>query len=77
MALLILQYPKPCQTIRFLGDFHEVNKRILAYPNYGETFKIYTDASTRKIGAVIPQRGRPLDLFSLKLNKPQQRYSIT
>ena len=34
-----------------------------AYPNYGELFEIYTDASKCKLGAVITQKGRPL-LFS-------------
>ena len=77
MALLILQYPKPYQTIRFLCDFLKVNKRILAYPNYGDTFDVYTDASTRKLGVVIPKIVIPLYLFSLKFNKLQQRYSIT
>ena len=33
---------------------------ILAYPTYGELFEIYTDASTRQLGAVITQNGRPI-----------------
>ena len=33
---------------------------LLAYPKYGEVFDIYTDASTRQLGAVITQNGRPL-----------------
>ena len=50
---------------------------ILAYPKYGELFEIYTDASTRQLGAVITQNGRLLAFFSQKLSKPQQKYSVT
>ena len=50
---------------------------MLAYPTYGEVFKIYTDASTRQLGAVIMQKGRPLAFFSRKLNEAQQKYSVT
>ena len=50
---------------------------LLAYPNYGELFEIYTDASTRQLGAVITQKGRPLAFFSRKLNSAQQKYSVT
>ena len=44
---------------------------MLAYPTYGEVFKICTDASTRQLGAVIMQKGRPLAFFSRKLNEAQ------
>ena len=52
---------------------------ILAYPKYGEdeVFKIYTDASTRQLGAVIMQYDKPLAFFSRKLNEAQQKYSVT
>ena len=50
---------------------------ILAYPKYEELFEIYTDASTRQLGAVITQNERPLAFFSRKLSKPQQKYSVT
>ena len=33
---------------------------ILAYPKYGEVFEIYTDASSRQLGAVITQDGKPI-----------------
>ena len=33
---------------------------VLAYPYYPHVFDIYTDASSRQLGAVIPQRGRPI-----------------
>ena len=50
---------------------------ILAYPQYGSIFDIYTDASTRQLGAVITQDGKPLAFFSRKLNSAQQKYSVT
>jgi len=49
----------------------------LAYPAYGELFEIYTDASTRQLGAVITQKGRPIAFFSRKLSSPQTKYSVT
>ncbi len=33
---------------------------MLAYPNYSEPFEIYTDASSRQLGAVIVQINRPI-----------------
>lgn len=36
---------------------------ILAHPKYGEIFEIYTDASTRQLGAVITQNKKPLAFF--------------
>ena len=39
---------------------------ILAYPNYGEPFEIYTDASTRQLGAVISQKWPPISFFQPK-----------
>ena len=50
---------------------------LLAYPKYGERFDIYTDASTRQLGAVITQDEKPIAFFSRKLSKAQQKYSIT
>ena len=47
------------------------------YPIYGELFEIYTDASTRQLGAVITQNGRPIAFFSRKLSSPQTKYSVT
>ena len=50
---------------------------ILAYPDYTKPFDIYTDASTRQLGAVITQDNRPIAFFSRKLSETQQKYSIT
>ena len=38
---------------------------------------IYTDASTRQLGAVITHDNRPIEFFSRKLTDVQQRYSVT
>jgi hypothetical protein len=50
---------------------------LLAYPNYSEVFEIFTDASSRQLGAVITQNGRPLAFFSRKLSETQRKYSVT
>ena len=50
---------------------------ILAYPAYGELFVIYTDASTKQLGAVITQNDIPLAFFSRKLTDAQTKYSVT
>lgn len=62
--------------------FEEIKKVIardviLAYPNFGEEFVIYTDASTRQLGGVITQNNRPIAFFSRKLTSAQTRYSVT
>ena len=50
---------------------------LLAYPDYSEVFEIFTDASSRQLGAVITQKGRPLAFFSRKLSETQRKYSVT
>ncbi len=49
----------------------------LAYPNYSKVFKIYTDASSKQLGAVITQDNRPIAFFSRNLSDMQRKYSIT
>ena len=49
---------------------------VLAYPVYRELFEIYTDASTRQLGEVITQNGRPIAFFSRQLSSPQTKYSV-
>ena len=50
---------------------------MLAYPDFSDVFKIYTDASTRQLGAVITQKGRPIAFFSRKLSDAQTKYTVT
>ena len=41
---------------------------LLTYPDFNETFKIHTNASEFRLGAVISQKGKPIDFYSRKLN---------
>ena len=45
---------------------------VLAYPDYSEVFKIYTDASSKQVGAVITQKNRPIVFFSRNLSVAQE-----
>ncbi len=49
----------------------------MAYPDYSKVFEIYTDASSKQLGAVITQDNRPIAFFSQKLSNAQRKYSIT
>ncbi len=49
----------------------------MAYPDYSEVFKIYTDASSKQLIAVITQNNRPVAFFSQKLSVAQCKYSVT
>ena len=49
----------------------------MAYPDYSKVFEIYTDASSRQLGAVITQNNRTIAFFSRKLNEAQTKYSVT
>jgi hypothetical protein len=49
----------------------------LAYPDYRKVFEIYTDASSKQLGAVITQDNSPIVFFSWKLSDTQCKYSIT
>ena len=50
---------------------------LLTYTDFNETFKIHTDASAFQLGAVISQKGKPIDLYSRKLTHAQQWYTLT
>ncbi len=49
----------------------------MAYPDFNKVFEIYTDASSKQLGAVITQDNRPTAFFSRKLSDTQHKYSIT
>ncbi len=49
----------------------------MAYPDYSKVFEIYTDASSKQLGAVITQDNRPIAFFSQKLSDTQRKYSVT
>jgi hypothetical protein len=51
----------------------------LAYPDpdYSEVFEIYTDTSSKQLGAENTQKNRPIAFFSQKLSVAQCKYSVT
>lgn len=48
---------------------------LLTFPDFNDTFHVYTDASDYQLGAVIVQKGKPLAFYSRKLNKAQRNYT--
>ena len=50
---------------------------VLAYPDFTKPFDIYTDPSTKQLGAVITQDNRPIAFFSRKLSGVQSKYTVT
>jgi hypothetical protein len=50
---------------------------VLAYPDFTKPFDIYTNASTKQLGAVITQDNRHIAFFSRKLFGAQSKYTVT
>ena len=50
---------------------------MLAYLDFLKPFDIYTDSSTKQLGAVITQDNRPIAFFSRKLSNAQSKYTVT
>jgi hypothetical protein len=50
---------------------------VLAYPDYSKVFEIYTDASSKQLGALIAQDNRFIVFFSQELSNTQHKYSVT
>ena len=50
---------------------------LLTYPDFNETFKIYTNASAFQLGVFISKKGKPIAVYSIKLNGSQQLYTVT
>jgi hypothetical protein len=48
---------------------------VLAYSDYSNVLVIYTDASSKQLGAIITQDNRPIAIFSPKLSVAQQKYN--
>ncbi len=49
----------------------------MANSDYSKVFDIYTDASSKQLGAVITQDNRPIAFFGQKLSTTQRKYSVT
>ena len=50
---------------------------LLAYPDLNAPFEINTDAFKLQIGAAISQKGKPINLYSWKINSAQHNYTTT
>ena len=50
---------------------------LLPYPYFNKRFDIHTGASDHQLGAVIIQEAKSIALYSRKLTKTQERYTVT
>ncbi len=50
---------------------------VLAYLDYSTIFEIYSNTSSKQLGAVITQENMPIAFFSPKLSTTQRKYSVT
>ena len=57
---------------------HVIGREVLlAYPEFNAPFELHIDASKLQIGAVIPQKGKPIYFYSQKMNIAHQKYNTT
>ena len=50
---------------------------LLTYPGFNETFKIHTNASAFRLGAVVSQKVKPIAFYSRELTYDKQWYKVT
>jgi hypothetical protein len=50
---------------------------VLAYLDYLKVFEIYTDASSKQLGAVVTQDNSPIAFIRWKLSVALYKYSVT
>jgi hypothetical protein len=49
----------------------------LAYPAFSKVVEVYTNASSKQLGAVITQENKPIAFFSQQLSTTRRKYSVT
>ena len=49
---------------------------LLNYPDFNEKFKSHTNASKFQLGAVISQKGKPINLYSRKITDTHKMYTV-
>jgi hypothetical protein len=54
-----------------------IKEVVLVYPDFLKPFEIYTDVSTKQLGAVITQENRSIAFFSRILSDAQSKYTVT
>ena len=66
-----LEYQKEFDTDENLVS----RETLLSYPNFNEPFETHTDACKVQLGSVISQKGKPIALYSRKLNPAHANYT--